>query len=119
MQINFAVRRVEAAPECRATAAPGFDAGEREFDVLASAQIVGGEVRAGAEVFAGAAPADRDAVVSAALRIGDGELGEYGLGAEVFNYKGLIPAELPAQTGLPLLDRHLRGTAQARQPRFG
>ena len=89
--------------------------GERELDVLAGAERVGGEVRAGAGIVAEGQAANGDAIGIPALRIGDLELGKSGMIAEIAQAKLLLAAELPAQLGLPLFERHVGGLLQSRQ----
>src|SRR5262249_61875390 len=96
-------------------AALALQPGQRELDVLAGAQRVGGEVGAGAGVVAGVRPAHLDAVGVAAGRVGDRELRKDRLLAEVFQAELLLTAELPPQFDLPRLQRHAVGLVQARQ----
>ena len=62
-------RAAESRPQSRRAAALAFQAGERELDVLAGAQRVGGEIRTGAVVVARLHAADVDAI--GALRSAD------------------------------------------------
>jgi hypothetical protein len=82
--------------------------------VLAGAQRVGGEVGAGAIVIAGVAAADVDAVGTLRLGVVDLEFGEDGVLTLVFQAEVLLPAELPAQLDLPVLQRHVLGLVQPR-----
>ena len=85
---------------------------QRELDVLAGAQRVDGEIRAGAEVFARGHAPDGHAIGPFRLRIEDLELGEDFLPAHVLQLERLLPAELPPQGGLPLGQRHVVGFSQ-------
>ena len=71
MQVDFAKRWLEARFECAGPAALAFERGEREFDVLASAEGVRGEVGAGTEIVPRARPANLDAIEAARFRILD------------------------------------------------
>ena len=104
------------SPAARAALAPALplEPGQRELDVLAGAQRVDGEIGAGAEVLAQAlrrgSPRDRSASVCG---IGDLELREDRLVAEVLQAELLLAAELPPQGDLPVFQRHVLRLAQA------
>jgi hypothetical protein len=76
--------------QCRLAAAFLLEAGQCKFDVLASAQFVGGEIRTRAEIITDARPANGDAVAIVVLRIGDFEFGEDWVAAEVLEREILI-----------------------------
>src|SRR5207253_2269288 len=109
------VRRLEAGPQLRGAAALALQGGEGELDVLAGAQRVRGEVRAGAVVVPQAGAADVDAVGALALRVDDLEFGEDAVVAEVLEGEVLFPAELAAQLDLPVFQRHACRLVQPRQ----
>ena len=106
------------APPCR-RAAPRSEFGEREFDVFAGAEIIGRKVQACAKVVAGCRAAHGDAVVSASLGIAHAELRKHRLAAEIGQLETLLAAELSAQRALPVVGRHGRRLALARQARRG
>jgi hypothetical protein len=85
--------------------------------VFAGAERVGGEIGARAEIIAQVRPANGDPVAILILRIGDFKFGKDGMLAEVLESKALIPAELPAQLNLPVLEGHSRGFVQPGQLR--
>ena len=74
---------------------PSVPPPEDEFDVLARAEIVGGKVRTRAEILARLNAANGDPITVAALRIGNRELGEHGLIADILPFKDLGASELP------------------------
>src|SRR5262249_59006106 len=95
--VAFAVRR--PTPSARRRPATGLapEPCERELDVLAGSELVGREVRAGAEVVARVPATDCDAVGLATRRVGDSELGDDRVRADSLQAKALRAAELPAQ----------------------
>src|SRR5262245_44531029 len=93
-----------AAFEGRLAAALAFEPAQREFDVLAGPEGVGGEIAAGAKVVAQVLAADQDLVGALALGIADLELGEDLVLAEVLEAELLVAAELPAQLDLPVFE---------------
>src|SRR5207302_705704 len=101
---DLAEGRLIAGLEGGFAAALGFEPAERELDVLAGAQVVGGEVAAGAEVGAQLATADEDAIRALRLRIGDLEFGKDRMVAEVLELERLLAAELASQLDLPLFE---------------
>ena len=110
---NLAVFRCMAGGQRRlATAAPG-QAGEREFDVLAGAQVVGGVVQASAAVVTCCAAPDDHAVARAAGRVVDPEFREHWRDAQVVEPEVLLAAELLAQRSLPVGHGQLGGAAGA------
>jgi hypothetical protein len=116
---DLAVRRLESACQCRLAATPGFQSGEREFDVLARAQMIGCKIRTGAEVLPGRAAADRHAVPGAAHGVVHAEVGEHRVTAEFLQVEWLLAPELAAQRGLPVRDLEVGRAARARQAWFG
>src|SRR5205807_545817 len=92
-----------------------FQPGQREFNVLAGAQRVGGEVGAAAMVVARLQSANAHTVRPARLRVGDGELREERLLAEVAKTVFLFAPELAAQLALPVFQRHVLRFVQTRQ----
>ena len=114
---DLAVLGLETARQRGLAAALLGQAGERELDVLAGAQVVGREVGAAAEVAAQRAAADGHAVARAALRVVHAEVGEHRFVPQVLQLEGLFAAELAAQGGLPVGGLQTRRAARARQPR--
>ena len=107
-----------ALPERGLRAAPAFQPGEGELDVLAGAELGGGEVRAGAVVPAGLPAADRHAIAGSGDGVAHPELGEDGLAPEILEAERLLAAELPAQAALPLRRRQRGRRLAARELRL-
>ena len=101
-QPHFAVVRLEAAAQPSLGAAAPFQTPEHVLDMLAGAQQVGGEVRAGAVVVARVRAPDRNAILAAVGRVSDLEFREDGFIAHVLETEGLRAAELAAQGNLPV-----------------
>jgi hypothetical protein len=95
-EVNFAVRQPNPLPKHRPATGPALEPCERELDVLAGPELVDREVRAGAEVVARLRATDGDAVGLATRRVGDPELGDDRVRADVLQAKALRAAELPA-----------------------
>ncbi len=102
VQSDLAVRWRMATRQRRLAAAARLQPRQREFDVLAGTQVVGGVVPAGALVVPGRQTADGDEVMRAAVGVVDAERGEHRLRAKVAQGKGLFAPELAAQGGLPV-----------------
>ena len=90
-----------------------------EFDVLAGTEIVGREVRTRTVIVAGLCAANRHAIAAAAIRVENGEFGENGIVAKIFEHERLFAAELAAQRPLPVVGRQVLRFALAGQTRFG
>ena len=118
LNVDFAVVRTEAGLERRLAAAPLSQPAEHELDVLAGSERAGGEVGAGAKIVAQLGPANGDAIRVLAFGIGDFELGEDRLAADVPPGKLLIAAKLPPQFPLPRFQRHPGRLMQPRQLRL-
>ena len=116
---EFAERSREAACERGLAPRPGADLRQREFDVLAGAEMVGGKVGTRAVVVAGKCTANRHPVAAATFRVEHREFGEHRIVAEVLQAELLLAAELPAQRPLPFIGRQVGGFALAREARFG
>ncbi len=99
--------------ERRLGAAPLFQVCEDAFDVLACAKRVGGEVAAGAGVFAQAVAADDDGVRALALRVADEEFGKDRIAADIFDVEVLGATVFAAQGDLPIFQRHAVGSFRA------
>src|SRR5205807_422985 len=115
LEEDLAVGRLVAGLQLGPAAALALQFGEGELDVLAGAEGVGGEVGAGAVVVARPGAADLDAVAAPRLWVGDLELGEEAVAAEVLQAEVLLAPELAAQLPLPLLQAEVVGLVQARQ----
>jgi hypothetical protein len=99
---DLAVRRRETAGQRRLATAARLQPRQRELDVLAGTQVVGGVVPAGALIAARLEATGRDEVVRAAVGVVDAEDREHRLGAKIAQGKGLLAPELAAQGGLPV-----------------
>jgi hypothetical protein len=116
---DFAVRRHEPTCQRGLAAALALQPGERELDVLAGAQVIGGEIRTGAEILSQCAAADRHAIARAAVGVMHPEVGEHRFAAEILEVETLLAAKLAAQRALPVGNLEIRRPARARQARFG
>src|SRR5450631_4466869 len=94
LQVNLAVRRVKPMRQRLLSAALCFQRAEYELDVLAGAEVVGGEIGAGTEVLPRLRPADRHPVAASALWIGHLKLGKHRPPANVLQLERLRTTEL-------------------------
>ena len=108
VQEDFTVGRQATTRQRRHVAMPRGQLGQREFDVLAGTQVVGGEVWAGAQVVAAGRAADGHAIVPAAVGVADAEFGKHRrlflapfCMPQVLQLEALLAPELAAQRALP------------------
>jgi hypothetical protein len=92
--------------------------GKGEFEVLAGPQLAGGIIGARTEIATWPQASNRNAIAGFRNRIADPKFREKRLAAEVFKPKGLLAAELAAQTALPIQRRKIGGRMGARKLRF-
>ena len=95
------------------SAPPAHECCQRELDVLAGAQLVGGVIGTGAVVIARIQPAYRHAVGAARFRVAHLEFGEKRFGTQVLQRELLLAPELAAQRALPFSWIHLFGAMGA------
>src|SRR5579883_1198292 len=117
-QIDLAVAGPRASAQRPHSSRTTLESRQNEFDVLAGTEIIGGEVRAAAEVVAGLPTANGDAIPATALGVGDAVFREHRLLAEILDLELLLAAELPAQLPLPGIRREIGGPAQMRELRL-
>src|SRR5439155_15948499 len=106
LQVHFAVSRLKTVAQGGLAAALAFEITQREFDVLAGTQGIGGKIGTGAKVVPRLLTANGDAVAVLVLRIGNFEFGEDEVVADVHDVETLIAAELASQLDLPVFQRH-------------
>src|SRR5689334_20564439 len=83
--------------------------------MLACPKLIRGVVRTRAEIAARSETAHHDAIARFRRRIGDAELGEKRILAQIFQKERLLASELTAQTSLPLDRRQVDRCTTARQ----
>ncbi|WP_244742317.1 hypothetical protein [Mesorhizobium sp. L-8-10] len=86
-----------------------------EFDVLASAQLAGGVVRARTEIPSRPSASDRHPIAGFRDRIADPEFRKERFAPKIFKTERLLAAELPAQAALPVQRRKTCGRIRARE----
>ena len=118
MQIEFAVGRMKAPHQRLPAAALCLQLPEHKFNVLADPEVIGGEIRAGAEILANLSAANSYAVTATAARVGDGEFREYRFVTEIFIFERLRASKLPAQLPLPRLHFEASRSAEVRDLRL-
>src|SRR5262245_13339878 len=91
---------------------------QRELYVFASAERVGREIGTRAMIVAGLHTANLDVIGPLTLRIGDVELREKRLVADILECEFLLAPELSPELDLPIFQRHLGRLVQARQLGF-
>lgn len=94
VQKHFAVGRLKPGLQRGLTASAPCQRCQRELDMLASPERIGGEVRTRTKVSAQIAAANSHTVAVLALRICDTKFGEHRLSTEVLNMKTLFDSEL-------------------------
>jgi hypothetical protein len=108
-----------AATQGRLRATPAFELRQDEFDVLARAQLVSGEIAATAAVQPCRSAADANPVATTGFRIAHPKIGKKRFFAEIFHGKRLRATELPTQADLPLRHIEVIGGVQSRQDGLG
>ena len=118
-QIQLGKCRLVAARKRRRRAALFLQPGEREFDVLAGAQLAGGVIGTRTEIAAWSQASNRHAIARFRHRIGDPKLGEERLAGRDFQARSPARGRTGGASRVanpPAKDRRARGCARAWVP---